>query len=347
MIRKYGIFLLFFILIAMLAACSSDESASGGSGSDMDVQIEDASYILAGDSGVSLNEDSGLLSVTLAITNKSDQSIHVSPYDGIVLYDEGEQKSPETDIFDAKVDLGATDFGDIGPEKMKKVNVLFYVENGKEYEIGIKPMMNDPGAEPEEVTVPLNTADYAESFEALYDPEKALIAFVETIYFDQENPDYERLVSADKEALQEDAKELFEDQLNTIFLEGVPEEELDKFYETYKSLLRDKAEITAEIIANANDKAVIRFDYQTLPLDVYDEARKYTQEYRENTGEWDSEAAEEYALSKFDHVLESIDPKSNRNELQVIMIQEDGKWKVDMSDYNGERLAEAFAAGMR
>ena len=345
--RESRIFLVLLFLSIFLAACSSDESASGGSSSLLEVEIDEAQYILSGDSGSTSEEDKGLLAVTLDITNKSEQSVDVSPYDGIVLYDEGEQKSPQTDVYNANVDLGDTDFGDIGPERTKKVSAIFYVENDKEYEIGIKPFVVDPDTDPEEVLLPINTADYADGFDQLEDPADALVAIVDTIYFDQENPDYEKLVSEDKEALQDDAKSLFEDQMDMIFSRGVPDEELDKNYDLYKSLLAEKAEITAETTANANDKAVVQIDYETLPLDVYDDVRDYTKEYRENTDDWDTENAEEYALENFEKVLDSIEPQSNRNQLEVLMTREEGKWSVDMSDYNGERLAEAFAAGKR
>lgn len=195
--------------------------------------------------------------------------------------------------------------------------------------------------------MPLNTADYADGFEQLHDPEDALVAIVDTVYLNQDNPDYERLVSEDKAALQEDAKKLFEDEMEMIFTRGVPEEELDQYYELYQSLLTEKAEITAETLANANDKAVVRVDYETLPLDVYDDVRDYIEEYHDNSDDWDTEKAEEYALSNFDKVLDAIEPRQNRNQLEVLMTREDGNWSVDMSDFNGQRLAEAFAAGKR
>jgi hypothetical protein len=138
---KYRILLFLLILTFSLAACNSEESVDGGSSSMLEVEIADAQYVLPGDSGTASEENRGLLSVTLDVTNKTEHSIDVSPYDGIVLYDEGEQKSPQTDIFNASVDLGDTDLGEIGPERMKKVSAMFYVENGKEYEIGIRDLL--------------------------------------------------------------------------------------------------------------------------------------------------------------------------------------------------------------
>jgi len=344
-IKKIAIFGLFLIFTIGLAACGSDESTSGESNDILDVAIDDASYILAGEGGTSGVENKGMLAVTMEVTNNTEQSIDVSPFDGIKLYDEGEQKSPQTDLYNSKVELESAGPGEIGPEKMKKITAIFYVEKDKEYEIGVKPLVMDPEVEPEEVTVPLNTADYADSFDTLDNPAKALLAYVDTVYLDQDNPDYEKLVSADKAALQEDAKDLFADRLEMVFPGGIPEEELDKYYETYKSLLAQKAEISAETSANANDKAVVLVDYSTLPLDLFDPVREYTKEYRDNTGDWDTDSGEEYALSKLDNILDSIEPKKSRETLEILMVKEDGKWSVDTSDYNSERLAEAFSAG--
>ncbi|WP_080871859.1 DUF5105 domain-containing protein [Oceanobacillus timonensis] len=345
--KKYGIISLFLLLFLGLLGCSSDDSSSGGEKGDVAVEIENASYILADEGGTASNEDTGMLAVEFAVTNNNEYPITISPFDGVKLDDEGEQKNPQTDLINPKVDLESTFTGDIGAEKMAKITSIFYVEKDKAYEVRISPFSTNADADIEDVTVALDTAEYSDSFDTLQEPEEALLAYIDTIYLDQENDDYERLVSADKEALQDEAKNLFADKMESAFTNSVPEEEIDKNYETYKSLLTDEVEITAETIANANNKAIVNVDYSTLPLDLYEPVSDYSDEYRENADDfdYDREAMEEYALSKFDKILNDIEPKSGRETLEILMVKEDGKWSVDTSDWNSERLAEAFSEG--
>ncbi|GIO22180.1 DUF5105 domain-containing protein [Oceanobacillus sp. J11TS1] len=349
MSKKYGIIPLLLLLFLGLVACGSDDSASdstsGGKKGNIEVEIENASYILAGEGGTSNNENAGMLAVEFAVTNNNEYPITISSYDGIKLDDEGEQKNPQTDLYNSKVDLESTFSGDIGAEKMAKITSIFYVEKDKEYEVRMIPFSTNPEADVEDVTVALDTAEFSDSFDALNEPEEALLAYIDTIYLDQENDDYERLVSADKEALQDEAKKLFAEKMQSPFMMDVPEEEIDKNYETYKSLLTDKVEITAETIANANNKAVVNVDYSTLPLDLYDPVSDYADEYREKKDDYDRDAMEEYALSNFDKILNDIEPKSARETLEILMVKEDGHWSVDTSDWNSERLAEAFSTG--
>src|SRR5699024_12820196 len=64
-----------------------------------------------------------------------------------------------------------------------------------------------------DATDSLNTSEYNDSLESLQDPKKALEAYVETIYFDKDNSDYKKLVSADKKELQDKALKAFGDML--------------------------------------------------------------------------------------------------------------------------------------
>ncbi|MFD1066966.1 DUF5105 domain-containing protein [Oceanobacillus locisalsi] len=347
MSKKYGIIFLFLILCVGLIGCSSDASSSGGENGDVEVEIDNASYVLADEGGTSTDDNTGMLAVEFAVTNNNEYPITISPHDGIKLDDEGEQKSPQTDLYNDKVDLDSTFTGDIGAEKMAKITSIFYVEKDKAYEVRMSPFSTNADADIEDVTVALDTAEFSDSFDALNEPEEALSAYIDTIYLDQENDDYERLVSADKEALQEEAKDLFADRMDSAFMMSVPEEEIDKNYETYKSLLTDEAEITTETIANANNKAVVTVDYATLPLDLHEPVSDYSDEYIDNQDDfdYDSDEMEEYALSNFDNILNDIEPETSRETLEILMVNEDGKWSVDTSDWNSELLAEAFSEG--
>ena len=306
-------------------------------------------YILLGnDDGISEDQNLGQIAVDLKVKNTSKNTIRLYS-DGIFLYDGEEQINPITDAYNSKIDFDYERNSDIGPGKMQTITVVFEVEKDKEYEIGLKPTSDDYKEEIEELTLKLATADYAEGYDQLQDPAKAAIAYIETIYFDKENSDYEKFVTADKAAIQEEAKSLFKEKLKYVFDEDLAEEDVDKLYNSYKEVLAQKAKVEATTIANANGKAVVGIEkYTSVPLtDIFDKALKYEREFREKTGSYDSEETDEYILSKFDTILNSLDTYNGKNELKIVMVQKDGKWELDTSDSYSSYVEKIFAEGSK
>ncbi|WP_062197229.1 DUF5105 domain-containing protein [Massilibacterium senegalense] len=347
--KKLGIFTIFFVMAMALIGCSNEKTGSSKTSSNklIEVTIEDASYILSGENdGVSEDKDTkkGLLAVDLKIKNKTKEKIIISDQN-IKLYDGEEQLSP-VDDFNHKIDLEYPNLGEIGGEKVKTVTLIFNVEKDKKYDIGITPLTTDSTDE-DEVLIQLDTKKYGKSFDKLDNPAKALTAYIETIYMDKDNVNYEKYVSADKKALQEEAKKLFKEQLQRSFYDiDVPDADVDKQYINYKAALAEKTKIKAVTLANAKGKAVVTLEYSTIPLDLYDAVSNYSDEYKNNTGDYEGVNRENYALSKLDVIISSIEPKESREKLEVEMIEKDGKWTVDTSDeYSSQELMDAFTKG--
>ncbi|WP_394237028.1 DUF5105 domain-containing protein [Niallia oryzisoli] len=348
--RRLGVFTLFSALILLLSACNgTSEKTGAGSSKIIDASIENASYILAGkDDGVSEDKETkkGLLAVKLKVKNKTDSEISMSPYDDIKIYDGEKQLSPEDDVYLSDLDIDYSQTGDIGAEKVKEMTVIINVEKDKKYELGLRPFIKGP-EDADEVKLELDTKKYAASYEKLNDPAKALTAYIETIYMDKENADYEKYVSADKAVLQEEAKKAFKEAVQDGFIDlAIPDAEIDKQYKNYKSALSQKSKFDAVTVGNAEGKAVVLVEYSNIPLDdLYDYVSDYDEEYYQTTGNY--EGGEEYALSKFDTIINSIEAKENKEKLEILMVKKDGKWTVDLSDdYAEEQLTDAFAAGV-
>src|SRR5699024_10929413 len=102
-------------------------------------------------------------------------------------------------------------------------------------EINIDPMARDAEQKTEGVNVPLDTSEYNDSLETLQDTGKALEAYVETIYFDQDNADYDEFVSADKSGIQEDEIDQFTEKLErSLIYADITDKDAVKYYESYK-----------------------------------------------------------------------------------------------------------------
>jgi len=352
--KKISTFLFCSLLLIVLTACgSSDDEAAAGSSSNKDetleVSIEDASYILSGQGGGDTleNAEGGLLQIDLQVKNISDTSIKIYPDMDMQLYDGETQIDPSKERNPA-LDLTVDSNNSIGADKQKNVSVLFNVEKDTEYELNISPQPVDYEKEVSDITIPIDTSEYNDSLEALNEPADALEAYVETIYFDKDNSNYEEFVSADKNDLQADAETLFADNLGRGLSSDVPKDDVEKYYESFKQASAEKNEIEAVVKGNANDKAIVVLNYTAISYeDISNELRNYKEKYREKNDGFDTKKEDEYALSKFDSVLDKVEAKKGTRELEVQMTKEDGKWVVDDSERDAKkRIMRVFAEGV-
>ncbi|MGE7186327.1 DUF5105 domain-containing protein [Peribacillus sp. NPDC006672] len=342
---------LLFVCMLVLSACSSSTgtSAKKSKSKDLEVSIKDATFVLLGeDDGVAEGADetnNGVLAVNFKLMNKSKDTIRLSVRNGMKLYDGDEQSNAISDAYNTDIGLEAYSDSDLGAGKTKTVTGFFEVEKDKEYEIGINAESDDYKKEIEEVIVKLDTSDYAKSFDTLQDPAKALTAYIDTIYLDKDNTDYEKLVSADKAALQEEAKKTFKNKIKSYFSGKLTDGEVDKLYASYKSVQSQKAEFTAITSAMANGKAAVLLEFSNVSLgDIYEDISDYQSEYREKTNSYDKDDTKKYLISKFDKIINSQEVEEGE-ELKILLVEEDGKWKIDTSKAYGESLVNVFAAG--
>ncbi|MFJ7976167.1 DUF5105 domain-containing protein [Peribacillus sp. NPDC096379] len=353
--KKKGTILLIVIgLIFVLGACSgTDEKASAdknqgkNKNKQLEASIEEASYIVPDiEYGMPENQDQGIIAVKLKIKNLSDSSILLSEYEGVKLYDGDQQINIKPELYNRKIDLNIGTSGNLGAGKAKSFLAIFEVEKDKEYEIGLNPISSNFEEDNDELILKLDTKKYADSYETLQDPAKAFTAYVDQIYYEKENNDYEQFVSADKPAMQEAAKNTFKTEVKELFKKDLTDEEIDKLYISYRDILAEKAVVTSSIAAYANDKAIVAFDITTLPLqELYQEVYEYQKEFRDKTGNYDEKAIDEYVLSKFDIILDSMEMKSSSRKIEVSLMKKNGKWTIDPVNKYGDSLDKIFVKG--
>src|SRR5699024_8715106 len=82
---------------------------------------------------------------------------------------------------------------------------------------------------------------------------------------------------------------------------------------------------------NVNDKAIVEMEYSGLDsMDLSDKIRDYKEEYRDKQDSF-TEAKEEddYALSKFDKIVDELEAKKADRDMEFLMKKEDGNWVID------------------
>lgn len=341
-------------LVWGLAACGkSDKKAEAEGGSSnknslIEALITDASYALLKDGDADVSEDSGeaLLAVDLKVKNVSSDSVEISPYSNIKSYDGNEEVNIEDDIYSARLDMGTSRGGSIGAGNTKKMTVLVKVKKGKTYTLGIQPFTEKSGDDGEELKLALDTKKYSKSYDSLHDPAKALKAYIDTIYLNKENADYEKYVSADKEAAQTQAYKTFKKAFSDNIADDISDADMKKYYEAYKSAAAEKAKLDAEAVAGYKEKAIVKLTYSTISMDdISEKVEEYADEYLDNSEDYDSDKAKKYALSKFDFIVSSVEPKEAGDPAEVSMVKKDGKWTIYQEDDYTSEVEEAFAGG--
>lgn len=349
MIKRFSLVIIFLFACLFLAACSTFESATKTEkkkGGALEVSIEKASYIWTEESG-DFSEDAkeAPLEVVLNIKNRSKSTLSITPRNAIFLYDGDNQLAP-IDIYGNYTGIGGDRTSDINPGKSTKMTFYFNVEKGKKYELGIKPMLMDPGKEPKEVVLTLDTNKYSDSYEKLAEPIQALSAFIDTVFLKKENKAYDKLVAMNQEAAIKEAKDYFKETLNLSMFKKLTEKDIDKAQEEYISLLNEKASYTISLVEFGNDKATVRVEYETIPLnDLYQGIFDYSDAYREKTGNYDTDKSYQYAFSKIDDIMGSISVKKG-TAIDMNLMAKDGKWEIDQAkDYPYESLFTTFGSG--
>ncbi|HLR59733.1 MAG TPA: DUF5105 domain-containing protein [Pseudogracilibacillus sp.] len=339
------------LLLLGLTACGGSKEGDAGEakGKTIEASIEDARYILSDrDGGEPIDgeeADGGILLIDILIKNVSDASVDVFPEMSMQLYDGDSQMDPVTNVNHA-LGIERESNTSVGVDKQKTMTVMFDVEKDKEYEINILPQSSDYEAEVEDVNIPLDTGEYNESLESLMIPEKALTAYIETIYFDKDNSDYEKYISADKNSLQDDAQKSFKKMMDMTVSKSISNDDAEKHYESFKQSSAEKDEIEVTVTGNSGEKAIVNVEYEALAYDdITEKMRDYKEDYRDNN-DFDPDKENEYALKKFDSILDEIDAKNGSREIEVEMKQKDGKWAIDDSGLEAtKRLNQVFAEG--
>lgn len=111
-----------FVLMLVLAACNSSKETGGSTSAKnktIEASIDSASYILVDSDEGATSEEKGLLKVDLKVKNVSKNSISLSDYDGVHLYEGDEQLSPKTGVNSRELGLESSSSDKIGAGKQK------------------------------------------------------------------------------------------------------------------------------------------------------------------------------------------------------------------------------------
>lgn len=343
----YLLFLGFILLT--IAACGKESDDSNASdtakaegeeeGSYIEASINNAYYTIEKHVEETDDPDKNLLIIELLIRNTYDEEVRIANSQDVRLLDGDEEIEP---ILGVHHDLASEREIEIGVDKEKEHVVAFPVEDNKTYEISFYPKVELDAENP--VLIPLDTGKYTDSLKEVHEPARALTAYVEEVYFDIENPEFDELVGENKDKLQHEAEETFYKALDRSSIHGFPKENVPEVYALFKTLLAEEGNIEPTIQENQAGEAVIDFSYKTLSLEKMRELiSAYESEYHDKHSGFDPVEANKYAVSKIEGIIKQLETISGSYKIQ--MIEKDGKWILDPADYKSSGLVDIFVEG--
>lgn len=348
-LRKIILLTSLFLLSLFLIACGGgDDAKSKGKNKLIEASVEDGKFILPTKEGeYDPDDNTGIVVLDINIQNKSKESIDIFPEQNMALYDDNDVQIDPKSIIDSSLDIDILMNTSVGGEKQKTFPVAFEVERDKVYDMSISSLSANPEHDTEEVTLEVDMNEYSDTYEALNEPAEVLQEFIETVYFDQKHDDIDESIDIDVEEQIDKARKGYVDFLEDATFADVSGKVASKYYDDFIDALNENGHVDVKLKGSSGEKATLEVHYSAFSaMDLGDDFRDYRKKYLEKSSSYDTDAADEHALSKLDDMLKNLKVKESRNPLQINMKKTDGKWSFE--DNYGDpvrEMREAFAEG--
>lgn len=340
------------VLGMVLVGCGGkkgDESGStkGSKNNVANVEVKEGSY-------VKLPSDKGKESIELDLNvkNNSKSKFYVAE-DSFYLTEKGkDEKIAAKGMLGS--DMGSLDIyktvinGDLSPEKSLSGKIFFEIQEGKEYTLNFSSHGFDEkaGKELEEVEVPLDLKKMEDSKKALDEPMKAFQAYMDVVFLNKENKDYETLVGNDKAKDQEVIKKEFSKNMKSmIFSANTSDDKMAKAYEQFYKEQSSKFKVESEMETRLSDLAVIEVKMSGInDQSLFTATSKIKEEYYDKTGDFDMEKESEYLVNNFEKALKE-GQVNHLQDAKVTMTKKDKKWHIELSSdnyYENKQLVSGF-----
>lgn len=238
--------------------------------------------------------------------------------------------------------------GDLSSEKSVSGTVVFAIDEDKKYDLMFSSSgYDDEGNSHDDVELALDLTKYEKSKKELNEPIKALQAYIDVIFLQKENDDYEKLVANNsKTEIQMVSKEYDNMMKDTFYSYRLTDDDLAKSFESYIGNQKEAVEVELTSAGNIGDVAKVKVDFKGISSQaVNDLITNLKNEYDEKNNDYDSEKREQYAVSKLEEVYSTAEVGEPRNDIFVTMTKKDGKWTIDYKkddSYENKYLLRAF-----
>lgn len=348
-------------VLFLLCACSNEptQNKEDEGNAILSVKIKEGNYILPEDEEVPDDEKEGYLALTVEVKNKSDKSLYLAQTD-IALYDEEGNKVSVTDVYTDNKAFKVLSYDKISANKSITGNVTFLVDKDKTYELHFEPEYYD-GADDGGIDPIILTVDASKYKDETNEPLKAAEAFIDEVFLNSENEDYDELISNDKAETQETFTEGFKETIKKLFnyYDYKPtDEELIEIAEAFISANSKVAELNYHLGESYPNTTTVLITGKLINFgEIKDKMEDSIDEYMDS--HQDVSATERRKQAQQNMIQNDLISFINEQKATesdeyssdgygLLMTKKDDKWEVDTSSSNRhyEYLLEAFRGGL-
>lgn len=345
------------VMLGLLTACGAtgkgtdakgetkNQTTKSAKSKTMELAIENGFYV---EPKGGENEDGNeYIAFDLKFKNISKDKIYVAD-NSFYLFEKGEDTkiSPTQMGYDEGFEMIGQD---LASGKSATGTVVFEIDSSKKYILAMSTIsMDSSGKEHSDVELSVDLSKYETSKKELEDPKKALNAYIDVVFLQKENADYEKLVGNDVEtdrALVE--KEFGKELKDYVMNKYKPSEEETKVaYTEFVKNQNTRVETEITQVSNSGKKATLQVDFKGISREsVLDLVREARQKAIDEADDYDYEKGEKAAFAKLAEIYAIADVGEPRSAINMTLTKKEGKWMVDYKkddSYENKQLIGAF-----
>lgn len=339
-------------LLLLIAGCGKSSNEKGEGKSDIaTITIRGGQFITK--DGQENTDDSALLALNISITNNSGESLDLLS-DDFSLYDSKNEKvSVDESIYDSEGDFKMLDTDSLAKDKTVTGYLPFRVAKNKSYELHFQPSVYKEDKKSDEIVVKINTKPYKDDQQQIKD---AMNAYVQTVFFSKNDPNYATLVANDANKDKAQLKELFIKNMGSTLENQLSDQQTAQIYDAFISANRDKGSVELKVDTALPNSAVVEVTPKVLFLnDMYDEVEKLKDQFiDDNRGKYsDYNAAMKgwyaYMAKNMGEVFKNADARTSDSTYKINLKKEGEKWQIDSekstANYDYEDLLSDMTGG--
>ncbi|MET1249095.1 DUF5105 domain-containing protein [Sporolactobacillus sp. STCC-11] len=339
-------------LLLLISGCGKSSNEKGEGKSDIATITINGGQFITKD-GQENSNDSALLALNVSITNHSGESLDLLS-DDFSLYDSKNEKvSVDESIYDSEGDFKTLSTDSLAKDKTVTGYLPFRVAKNKSYELHFQPDVYKEDKKSDEIIVKINTKPYKDNQQQIKD---AMNAYVQTVFFSKNDPNYAKLVANDATKDKAQLKERFIKNMGSELEDQLSDQQTDQIYDAFISTNRDKGSVELNVDTALPNSAVVEVTPKVLFLsDMYDEVEKLKDQFiDDNRGNYsDYNAAMKgwyaYMAKNMGEVFKNTDTRTADSTYKINLKKEGEKWQVNSekstANYDYEDLLNDMTGG--